>query len=169
MKTLLIYSSRTGNTKKVAEAIGETLQVTPVPVEENPSPDDFDLIVAGYWVDRGTADGQMKAYLSRIMGKKVALFATLGAEPDSEHAAKCLENGAALLGAGSEVVGKYICQGKVAPEMVDMMKKMFPAGHPHAMTPERLARIERAASHPDAADLAAAQEYFGNLRKAILA
>lgn len=163
MKTLLIYSSKTGNTKKVAEAIGEALQVTPVPVEENPSPDAFELIVAGYWVDRGTADRKMKAYLGKISGKKVALFATLGAEPDSDHAAKCLENGAALLGAGSEVVGKFICQGKVAPEMVDMMKKMFPAGHPHAMTPERLARIERAASHPDKEDLLAAQNYFRQL------
>lgn len=169
MKILLIYSSKTGNTQKVAEAIGEALQVTPVPVEENPSPETFDWIVAGYWVDRGTADGKMKAYLEKISGKKVALFATLGAEPDSEHAAKCLENGAALLGAGSEVVGKFICQGKVAPEMVDMMKKMFPAGHPHAMTPERLARIEQAASHPDVADLAAAKAYFGNLREKLLA
>ncbi|MCR5758064.1 MAG: flavodoxin family protein, partial [Selenomonas sp.] len=157
------YSSKTGNTKRVAEAIGEALQVTPVPVEENPSPDDFELIVAGYWVDRGTADGQMKAYLPRIIGKKVALFATLGAEPDSEHAAKCMENGAALLGTGSEVIGKFICQGKVAPEMVDMMKKMFPVGHPHAMTPERLARIDRAASHPDKEDLQAAQNYFRQL------
>lgn len=164
MKTLLIYSSKTGNTRKVAEAIGEALQVKPVPVEENPNPEAYDLIVAGYWVDRGTADGKMKAYLSKLSGKKVALFATLGAEPDSEHAAKCLDNGAALLGEGSEVVGKFICQGKVSDEMVELMKKMFPAGHHHAMTPERLTRIKKAASHPDAADLAAAKEYFGNLR-----
>jgi len=169
MKTLLIYSSKTGNTKKVAEAIGEALEVIPVPVEENPNPADYDLIVAGYWVDRGTADGKMKSYLAKISGKKVALFATLGAEPDSEHADKCLDNGAALLGEGSEVVGRFICQGKVSEEMVDMMKKMFPAGHPHAMTPERLARIDKAASHPNAADLAAAKDYFGNLRNELSA
>lgn len=165
MKILLTYSSKTGNTKKVAEAIAETLQVEAIPVEKNPSPQGWDLVVAGFWVDRGTADAKMKAYLGRLTRQKVAVFATLGAEADSEHAAKCLENGIALLGEGCEVVGQFICQGKVAEEMVEMMKKMFPVGHPHAITPERLARIEKAAAHPDEKDLAAAQRYFGKLRQ----
>ena len=163
MNILLLYSSKTGNTAKVAAAIGEALAVTPVKVEENPSPEGYDLIIAGFWVDRGTADAKMKAYLEKLTNKRVAIFATLGAEADSEHARKCLENGAALLGEGCEVVGQFICQGKVAEEMIEMMKKMFPEGHPHAMTPERLARIERAASHPDAEDLAAAGDYFRQL------
>ena len=165
MKILLTYSSKTGNTKKVAEAIAETLAVKAIPVEENPSPADYDLVVAGFWVDRGSADAKMKTYLGTLTRQKVAIFATLGAEADTEHAHNCLENGASLLGEGCEVVGQFICQGKVSDEMVGMMKKMFPAGHPHAMTPERLARIEKASTHPDAADLAAAQNYFGKLRQ----
>ena len=165
MKLLVVYSSKTGNTKKVAMAIGETLGVEPVAVTENPPPEDYDAIVAGFWVDKGTADAAMKAYLQKITGKRVALFATLGAEPDSAHAQQCLANAAELLGTGCTLTGQFICQGKVADEMVEMMKKMFPAGHPHAMTPERLARIEKASTHPDAADLAAAQNYFGKLRQ----
>lgn len=163
MKILLVYSSKTGNTRKVAEAIGAALQVSPVPVEENPSPEGYDLIIAGYWVDRGTANATMKNYLEKLSKKRVALFATLGAEPESAHAKQCLENGVNLLGEGCEVVGRFICQGKVAEEMVMQMKKMFPAGHPHAMTPERLKRIEKAASHPDAVDLEAAKAYFTKL------
>ena len=62
MKILLVYSSRTGNTKKVAEAIGEELGISAVPVEEKPAAADFDLVIAGFWVDRGTADAKMKAY-----------------------------------------------------------------------------------------------------------
>ena len=105
MNILLIYSSKTGNTQKVAQAIGEALSVVPTRVEDNPSPKGYDWIIAGFWVDRGTADGKMKAYLQKLTGQKVALFATLGAEADSEHAAKCLDNGAALLGEGCTVVG----------------------------------------------------------------
>lgn len=165
MEILLVYSSKTGNTRKVAEAIGEALQIPPVPVEDNPSPEGYDLILAGYWVDRGTADAKMKKYLGNLSKKRVALFATLGAEPESAHAKQCLENGAQLLGEGCEVVGRFICQGKVAEEMVMQMKKMFPEGHPHAMTPERLKRIEKAASHPDAVDLDAAKAYFKQLCK----
>ena len=55
MKLLVVYSSKTGNTKKVAMAIGETLGVEPVAVTENPSPEDYDAIVAGFWVDKGTS------------------------------------------------------------------------------------------------------------------
>ena len=61
------------------------------------------------------------------------------------------------------VVGGFICQGKVDPALVEMMKGMFPAGHPHAMTPERLAGIAEADSHPDEADLSAARDYFRTL------
>ncbi|SDG24511.1 Flavodoxin [Selenomonas sp. WCT3] len=165
MKLLVVYSSKTGNTKKVAMAIGETLGVEPVAVTDAPSPDDYDWIVAGFWVDKGTADAAMKAYLSKITNKQVALFATLGAEPDSDHARQCLANAAKLLGPGCTLTGQFICQGKVSDEMVSMMKKMFPEGHPHAMTAERLARIEKAASHPDAEDLSAAQAYFADWRK----
>lgn len=49
MKILLVYSSRTGNTKKVAEAIGEELGISAVPVEEKPAAADFDLVIAGFW------------------------------------------------------------------------------------------------------------------------
>ncbi|MBO6201894.1 MAG: flavodoxin family protein [Selenomonas sp.] len=168
MNILLIYSSKTGNTQKVAQAIGEALSVVPTRVEDNPSPKGYDWIIAGFWVDRGTADGKMKAYLQKLTGQKVALFATLGAEADSEHAAKCLDNGVALLGEGCTVVGSFVCQGKVAPEMVEMMKKMFPEGHPHAMTPERLARIAKAASHPDEQDLQAARNYFVDLQQELM-
>ena len=111
MKILLVYSSRTGNTKKVAEAIGEELGISAVPVEEKPAAADFDLVIAGFWVDRGTADAKMKAYLESLREVRVAIFATLGAKADSEHAAHCLEAGTALVGKGSKVVGKFICQG----------------------------------------------------------
>ena len=46
--------------------------------------------------------------------------------------------------------------------MMDVMKK-FPTGHPHAVTPERLARWEAASTHPDENDLKKAEEFFSNL------
>lgn len=71
MKILLVYSSRTGNTKKVAEAIGEELGIPAVPVEEKPAAADFDLVIAGFWVDRSTADAKMKAYLESLREVRV--------------------------------------------------------------------------------------------------
>lgn len=163
MNILLTYSSKTGNTKAVAEAIGEELHLTPVPVEEAPPPDAYDLVLAGFWVDRGTADKAMRDYLAHIEGKSVAVFATLGADPRSPHAEKSLASGAACVGRDSVVVGQFICQGKVDPAVTKMMQRTFPEGHPHAITPERLARIEEASAHPDARDLADARRAFRSI------
>lgn len=164
MKSLIVYSSKTGNTKKVAEAI---LSVLPAgteifPVENAPDPDGYDFVAAGYWVDKGTANQEMAAYLPKIRGKKVGVFFTLGAFPDSPHAEESFRNGSALLGEDCEVVAKFWCQGAIDPKLTEWMSKL-PAEHPHAPNPERLRRWAEAAKHPDGNDLEAAKDAFRNV------
>lgn len=164
MKSLIVYSSKTGNTRKLAEAI---LSVLPAgteifPVEKAPDPDGYDFVAVGYWVDKGTANAEMAEYLPKVRGKKVGVFFTLGAFPDSEHARKSCDNGIALLGEACEVVAKYWCQGAIDPKLTSWMSKL-PEGHPHAPNPERLRRWEEAAKHPDDADLEAAKKAFKDL------
>jgi flavodoxin len=163
LKNLIVYSSLTGNTKKVAEAITEVLgNVAVFPVETAPDPADYGLIAVGFWVDRGTADKKAQEYLKQIHGKKVALFATLGAYPDSEHAAKSMANAIVLLDESNKIMGTFICQGKVDPRLVERFKEL-PADHPHAITSERQARHSEAAKHPDENDLQKAKEIFDKI------
>jgi hypothetical protein len=56
------------------------------------------------------------------------------------------------------VCGSWICQGRIDPRVIEAMQKMAPNVHP--MTPERRARIEEAAKHPDENDLASAREFI---------
>lgn len=54
MNSIVIYSSRTGNTKQVAEAIvGVLPEGTPcVPVNEAPADlSQYDLVFMGFWAD----------------------------------------------------------------------------------------------------------------------
>lgn len=170
MKSLVVYSSLTGNTKMVAEAIVEALGENAVlaAVEENPTVESYDLVAVGFWVDRGTADRKSADYLGTIKNKRVALFATLGADPHSDHAKKSLENAAALLDASNEVVGQFICQGKVDPRLIEKMEKMFPANHPHGMNEERKARHKIASTHPDTNDLLEAKTVFNKIKSELL-
>lgn len=165
-KNLIAYSSATGNTKKVAEAIAEVFGETAdlFPVETAPPADGYEFVAVGFWVNRGTADQQAQAYLRTLHHKKVGLFATLGAYPDSEHAAQSMANAAALLAEDNELTGTFLCQGKVNPRLAEKFKTL-PPGHPHAMTPEREARHREAAKHPDADDLQQAQSVFGGIRQ----
>ncbi|MCL1991865.1 MAG: flavodoxin family protein [Spirochaetes bacterium] len=161
-KALVTYSSKTGNTRKLAAAIYQRFSANGIeariaPVEEAPQPQEGEVIFAGYWVDKGTADQKFLDYIAGLKGRKIGLFGTLGAYPDSEHARDCAEKLEALVRENNVCLGTFLCQGKIDPALSEMFKK-FPPGHPHFMDAERIKRHEDAAKHPDAADLEAAAE-----------
>lgn len=168
MKTAIVYSSLTGNTQKVAAAIQEVFgpEGELFPIDQAPDARGYDLVAVGFWVDRGTADAKAQAYLKSLHHSRVALFATLGAYPDSAHAADSMKRAAELLAEDNQLVGTFICQGKIAPRLLEQFKTL-PADHPHAINPERQARHAVAAKHPDEKDLLAAQEVFLRIKEEV--
>ena len=167
MKSLIVYSSRTGNTKKVAEAINEVMPnatITPIN-SEAPDYKDFDIIAIGYWVDKGLPDAKVLDYFQTLQNTKIILFGTLGAYPHSDHAKDCIKKSEALLtesGRNNKVLGSFLCMGKVDPRILEMMAKM-PQNPQHPMSEERKQRIEEAKKHPDDADLVNAQTFVKEL------
>jgi len=163
MKAAVIYSTKTGNTKKIAEAVlGAMPAGTELfDVKEAPPPDGFDLIAMGFWVDKGVADESAASYMKTITGKKVFSFFTLGAFPDSAHAEECVKKSEEQYGGGCEVIGTFRCQGAIDPKLIEWMKKL-PADHPHAPDEERRTRWAEAAKHPNQADCDAAAEAVRN-------
>lgn len=165
MKTLVTYSSRTGNTKLVAEAIHSVFPPDAQlhPVESAPEPELFDYIAIGYWVDKGLPDELAKSFMSTVRNKRVGLFGTLGAWPDSDHARQCMEQAVQLMEANGNTVNcTFLCMGKVDPKLLEMMQNMPGAADRHAMTPERKARLEEGMKHPDAGDLQRARMMFSS-------
>lgn len=152
MKTLIVFSSKTGNTEKVCRAAAEAIPGCEiVPVEEAPAPAGRDLVIVGFWVDKGMPDAKALAYMEGVSKANVALIGTLGAWPDSDHAKECAAKAEALLAErGNTVLGSFLCQGKVDPRLIEMMRKMGDKIHP--MTEERKARLAEAAKHPDDRD-----------------
>ena len=59
---LIVYSSKTGNTRRLAEGIRQGLaeaggrQITLAAVEENTDPAGAPWVLVGFWADRGNAD-----------------------------------------------------------------------------------------------------------------
>ena len=151
MGILIVYSSRTGNTEQVARVIAGAIPGSRVyPVGEAPRPGQGDVVFVGYWVCRGQPDEAAAGYLRGLAACPVALFGTLAAWPDSEHAARCRARAEALVlepERGNTVLGSFLCQGR-----------MSGAPH-HPMTPERRARLDEAAKHPNEADFARARAF----------
>lgn len=152
MKILLTYSSKTGNTEKVAKAIMDVMPKDTefCRIEDAKSPENYDLIVVGFWIDKGMPDEKALNYLKRIKGKKVGLFATLGAYPDSPHGRKSMKRAIEIV-KDNEVIADFICQGKIDEKLIEVFKK-FPKDHPHAITEEKLIRYEIASKHPNYED-----------------
>lgn len=162
MKILVTYSSKTGNTKKLAQGIysgiGEQ-DKNLCSMQEVENLEEYDIILAGYWVDKGGPNTEAAEFLKKINGKKVGIFATLAFWPDSEHAFQSLIAGENLVKENNHVIGKYICQGKLDEKVITMFEKM-PEGNPHKPTPEKRKRYQISGNHPSEADLLSAAELF---------
>ncbi len=167
MKKLVTYCSWTGNTKKVAQAIHEQIGGDIMPMSEVENWQDYDFLALGFFVDKGFAGGDAKKFLENVKGKKVGLFATLGAYPDSDHAKDVMQKGRDLMAKNqNELVCEFICQGAIDPEVIaklrELAKKMGDKSI-HGITPEREKLWAEAANHPNEDDLKKAKEAFSKV------
>ncbi len=133
MKVLMAYSSRTGNTEKlckgVAKAIGEQVDIDLMTVKEITSFDHYDVIIIGFWVDKGSANKEAKKQIVKLKNKRVLLLGTIGAAPDSEHGQKVYKNVTQLVDDSNDYLGAFLARGKVDPKLAKSIKFLpLPSG-----------------------------------------
>lgn len=126
MKTLIIYTSQTGFTKKYAEWLGERLSATVITLKEANKEkeiffEDFDSIVYGGWVMAGKTF-KSEWFLEKVSmwkEKRLAMF-MVGAMPaESPEVSKLLEN--AFNDEQKKYIKAFFCQGGL-----DYSKMRFP-------------------------------------------
>jgi len=153
-KILVTYLSQTGNTKKIAEAIFESIEGdrTLKPVGEAQEIEDYSLIFIGFPVHSHGVPFKIESFLKRIpQGKKIALFSTHGSLPGGRLAREALEH-AASIASKAKILGTFSCRGKVSMAAMEVLSK----------SPEHKAWTEMAASartHPDEEDIEDARSF----------
>ena len=158
LKTLVIYFSKTGNTKKIAEAIHSALagEKEIIPVEEfnNEDFDGYSLIFIGFPVHSHSVPFPVEGFLKNIPpGKKIAFFSTHGALTGSRLSREALEHAVALT-PNAKVLGTFSCRGKVSTKALEDLEKSI----------EHKAWAEMAVSaavHPDKSDMEDAAAFAG--------
>ncbi len=145
MKNLIVYSSKGGNTKKLAEEMFKQLPEDKdiAPVSKAPAPDNYDVVCVGFWLKGGQPDPAAQEYLKNCTGK-IFLFATHGVAPGSNHAKMAL-NKAGELAAKATVIGSFSCQGEVSEKMMETAANKNPQ-------PPWLADAPAAKGHPNTSD-----------------
>ena len=125
MKVLVTYVSRTGNTKKVAEAIFKEIKDTKEikDLEQVDSLEGYDLAFVGFPIEAYGPAKQAVAFLEKHgAGKRIALFITHAAPEDDERVKEWLEICKAAA-AGATLVGVFDCQGELGEQVADFMLK----------------------------------------------
>jgi flavodoxin I len=148
-RTLIVYSSHSGNTKKLAETVNGLIgeEKTLCSINDAPEPDGFDMVALGFWLMAGKPDPTSAEYLKKIRDSKLFLFSTHGAAAGSEHALKAMEFAKSMV-PSAQIVGTFECQGEVNPEFLEKASKKNPA-------PPWIKDAPDAIGHPDDSDLAA--------------
>lgn len=162
MKAAVVFESRTGNTSllanAIASALGESCVVCSALVGDGAVKrlDEAETVFVGFWTDRGTCSPTLMDFLDTLSGKDVFLFGTAGFGGQSEYFDGILDKVAACIPEGNNLLGTYMCQGKmphaVRERYADMLEDLE-AQEDAARIEAMIANWDRAADHPDEEDL----------------
>ncbi len=158
MKSLVVYSSQSENTKKLADVVYENLdgEKDIFPVEDAPLIKEYDFIAVGFWLMAGKPDPKSAQFLEKL-GKddNLFLFATHGAAKGSEHVQNAVNHAIGLTDT-AKIAGSFTCQGEVNPKVLEKVKQK-------PQPPIWLADAADAVGHPNEDDFVALKKIVAEL------
>lgn len=156
-KYAILFSSKTGNTRLLADAIraalpeedcaffGEAGSVAEIP--------EVKTVYLGFWTDKGNADEAALNVLKNLRNKNVFLFGTAGFGVEDAYFQRVLNNVKASMDESNTLAGEFMCQGKMQQAVRDRYVKMKEQPDAAPNLDQMIDNFDWALSHPDAADL----------------
>ncbi len=156
----VLFSSRTGNTRALAEAIRAALpqEVCVYFGESSAAALDADTLYIGFWTDKGNADEATVRLLEALRNRRIFLFGTAGFGGSEAYFQKILDNVKRAIDPSNTVIGTYMCQGRMPQTVRERYVKMKGQPEHPANLDALIENFDRAMSHPDGEDLRALQE-----------
>ena len=155
MRYSIVYCSRTGNTKQIAEAIYAQLPAGDVvymgvPCEEALN---ADVLFVGSWTDKGTCDPSVADFLSKTEHKTVFLFGTSGFGQSKQYFKQILQRVKELLPQTTTTGQGFMCQGKMPMAVRQRYQAMLEQEPENARFKMMIENFDAALEHPNAKDL----------------
>ena len=147
MKYAIVYSSITGNTKKLAETIKNKI---PECYFGKPSDEALsaDTIFFGFWTGKNSCSAEVQSFIEKLSDKKLFIFGTAGYNNTKEYFEEILSNVKAHVPSSNTIIGTYMCQGKVSDAKQDAIKKDNPEMYEAIKD-----KLEEAVQHPNDDDI----------------
>lgn len=164
----IVYSSKTGNTKMLADALHQALPADDCVYFGAPDAQALaaERIYIGFWTDKGTCDAETAAFLAQLTQQEIFLFGTCGFGGGVAYFEQILARVRDLLPESVQLVGSYLCPGKMPQSVRDRYVRIAeeePAKRSHMQ--KMIFNFDCALSHPDADDLQALIEEVENCQK----
>jgi hypothetical protein len=110
MKNVIVYKSKTGNSKKIAEAVADALKIEILDAAERPTLEDVNILFVsgGIYAGKSSKDLiRLASCLSRENVKKAAILTTSANGAKNQPALT-----AALSAKNIKIAGEYCCKGR---------------------------------------------------------
>lgn len=173
MKCYITYASKTGNTKKIADVIENTLrleehEVCCLPIEEKSLGFDPDLYFVGFGIEKGECSKEASAFLKTLHNQKIALFGTVGLGGSDVYYQQISEKVRKFIPKDNEIEGYFFCQGKMplfARKKYEEILNTYPHNEPVQLM---LQNYDKALTHPDETDLKNAKIFTERIMKKVM-
>lgn len=152
----IIYSSRTGNTKKLAEAIYNVLHQNSCDYygEVDKIEDELsEVLYIGFWTEKGDADLQTIELLKQLKNKKIFLFGTAGYGESEKYFKNIVDNVKKNIDSSNTIIGTFMCQGKMPLSVLERYKRMKEQKSFMFNIDNLIANFDKALSHPNENDI----------------
>lgn len=155
-KYKVLFSSRTGNTEKVAVKIFEAIEDSSKDIQKIEAfegEDDAEVYFIGFWADRGSCSMDVMDCLDGIHGKKIALFGTCGMGSNKEYYDGIEASVSAFIPDDNEYLGIFLCQGKMPIQVRKKYEEMLERNPEDEKAKFMVRNFNEAMLHPNQEDL----------------
>lgn len=177
----IVFSSRTGNTAELAEAVRGALPEeacehfgsvdgdgncdcdTDCAGDGDRNGSSFgsstgtipasETLFVGFWTNQGVADQAAQKLLEQLKNRKIFLFGTAGFGGSEAYFQAILDKTKAFIDDSNTVIGTYMCQGKMPHSVRERYVKMKEQPDHMPNIDAMIENFDKALSHPDANDL----------------
>lgn len=152
MKQAIVYSSKTGNTKVLAQTIAACIPTQELCYmgEVDETALQADRLFIGFWTDKGTCHEELLPFLQQLHHKEVFLFGSAGFGGQQSYFDRILTNVKANIPEDNIYIGTYMCQGKM---QISLRERYIHMACEDDKLKGMVENFDKASSHPDVQDL----------------
>ena len=154
MKTAIVYDSLSGNTKELAMAIKDEIDMGELIYCGSPADDiDADMFIVGSWTDKGTCSKKIANFLEGLKNKNIAYFGTSGYGGSTDYFKTIYSRVEQHIDHSNTMYGYFFCQGKMPMSVRDRYVKMITENPEDSDLKVSIANFDEALLHPNEKDI----------------